>query len=135
MRKLQYHIVRGDPQVAALLLQGAVSRIRQNYQEKHFKVGITNNPHLRFKQRTYINYHDMFVVYETNQREHIEQMERILIDEFLEDAALANERGGGAGRKSSSPYFLYIAMRRKSRLGVYLITIRKLFKQRSEPAK
>lgn len=120
MKTLRYQVVRGHPTVAAPLLNGAVSRIKQDYKAAKFKIGITNNPELRHKHSTYAKYHAMFVLYQTDTRDHVEEMERSLIRLFWEVSGLANERGGGAGRKSQPPYYLYVAVRRKNQLLIYL---------------
>lgn len=120
MKTLRYQVVRGHPMVVAPLLNGAVSQIKQDYKAAIFKIGITNNPESRRKHSTYAKYHAMFVLYQTDTRNHAEEMERSLINLFWDDSGLANERGGGAGRKSKPPYYLYLAVRRTTSFRVYL---------------
>lgn len=112
MDNLHYQVIKGHPESAAPLLEGAVATIKKQHRAARYKIGITNNPKLRHRHRSYRSYHAMIVLYQTEIRDHVEEMERILIASFMGDKFLANQRGGGAGRKSEPPYYLYVAIRK-----------------------
>ncbi|KIX21856.1 hypothetical protein SY27_04010 [Flavobacterium sp. 316] len=75
------------------------------------KVGITSNPLNRFSKHNGSNkkWEKMIVKYETSSVKYINEMEKILINNFSD--LLLNEVAGGGGPNGGSPYYLYVLIK------------------------
>ncbi|MCO6175366.1 hypothetical protein NHF50_09955 [Flavobacterium sp. NRK F10] len=75
------------------------------------KVGITSNPLNRFSQHSNSGkgWKKMIVKYETSSVSYINEMEKLLIDNFSD--LLQNEIGGGGGPNGKPPYYLYLLLK------------------------
>lgn len=112
MRSLRYSVITGHPSLISSELKLAVASFTRADRAARYKIGITSCPERRHNERHYRRYHEMIVLYRTDEREHIEDVERSLIDHYWEERALANEIGGGGGRKGQPPYYLYVAVQK-----------------------
>lgn len=116
--EVRYELETGWP-VNSTLQQRISAYIRSD-RAKKFKVGITNNPERRASsydtqcaiQRA-TKYDEMIVVYQTQSKRNLDQMERFLIEYY--DGNSDNINNGGGGPKGVPPYFLYVVRRRLCR--------------------
>ena len=71
------------------------------------KIGITNNPEIRFKAHLRDGRWDKMVVkYSTNSVNYINELERVLIDNHWD--YITNQVRGGGGPNGQPPYYLYV---------------------------
>ena len=79
----------------------------------HKKIGITNNPAVRWAWHRQHGWRRMEVLYKSSSRDHVCELERRLVERLHLDVALGgqhhNARAGGGGRiPASGPYFVYL---------------------------
>ena len=75
-----------------------------------YRIGFTNNPETRARQRPYNNgqYSEMIVLYKTTSDRFVRQLEIALTNYFWESEGLEAERGAGGGAKGEPPHYLYM---------------------------
>ena len=100
---VSYNFITGRPEDIVSSLRRTVSALTRN--GRQFKVGITNNPEIRWK--SYQNhYEEMLVVYKSSSLKHVRELESALIDHNWEFGD--NLIGGGGGNYGEPPYYLYV---------------------------
>jgi hypothetical protein len=102
--------VTGRPGVVAPSLRRRVSAYTRHDRARAFKIGITNHPERRFRQSYAGTYDDMIVIYQSSSRQFIREMERDLIE--YNRVLCNNLIGGGGGRATTGPFYLYIVRER-----------------------
>ncbi|MCY4130154.1 MAG: hypothetical protein OXG15_13060 [Gammaproteobacteria bacterium] len=77
----------------------------------NFKFGMTNDPEERLSWYE-DNHSDLFekmvLLYKTHDREDAADLEKALIESYVNDTRMKNEIAGGGGGKGSAPYFVYV---------------------------
>lgn len=105
-----YEFTTGVPRRIAGSLRRRVSAYTRQDRVRAFKIGITTNPERRFRESYAGQYDEMIVVYQTSSRQYVCDVERDLVEH---NWALCNNRvGGGGGRSSTGPFYLYIVRNR-----------------------
>lgn len=93
---------------------GSVSNVTTNLKRSlsglirngcRFKIGITNNPNVRWNHHKYY-YSEMKVVYQTTSLKNVRLIEAILVDYYWEYCE--NIISGGGGSYGLPPYYLYV---------------------------
>jgi hypothetical protein len=103
---VSYEHMTGTPASVAGSLRRRVSAYTRQDRVRAFKIGITTNPERRFVESYTGEYEKMVVVYRTMSRRHVCDVERDLVEH---NWALCNNLvGGGGGRASTGPFYLYI---------------------------
>jgi hypothetical protein len=104
----------GHPNQVASALRRAVNahvRDANGHDVVRFKIGRTSEPEKRARGRDYsVGYDKMIVLYETNDPDHADDVERHLID--WSDGRSDNKKRGGAGPIGDEPYYVYVVIRR-----------------------
>ncbi|MEM6721804.1 MAG: GIY-YIG nuclease family protein [Bacteroidota bacterium] len=79
---------------------------------KKVKIGITNDPVRRARQHTKTrhNWDYMKVKYKTSSVNYVNQLERLLIDNYMD--YLTNEIRGGGGPKGEGYQYLYVLLKK-----------------------
>lgn len=72
-----------------------------------FKIGITGDPDVRANA---YDYEEMVVLYKTWSERHARELEAALVEDYRDWCD--NRRGGGGGRLSGPPYYLYVVLDR-----------------------
>ncbi len=101
----------GRPSTVASSLRRRVSAYTRQDVVRGFKIGITNNPRVRFSKREYSGYDEMIVLYRSSSLDSVSQVERDLIEHNKE--ITKNRIAGGGGNYGDPPYYLYIALRNR----------------------
>ena len=105
---VHYDEVEGHPANVKTTVKRKISgMVRRDSAVSTYKVGITNDPEVRWAKGYNDDYHEMRVVYSTKTREHIQEMERELI-EYYDDSE--NLVGGGGGISHHGPWYLYVVL-------------------------
>jgi hypothetical protein len=99
----------GRPSTVATSMRRRVSAYTREGVVRGFKIGITNNPSVRFSKKDYSRYDEMIVLYKSTSLESVSQVERDLIEHNEE--ITKNRIAGGGGNYGDPPYFLYIVLR------------------------
>jgi hypothetical protein len=73
-----------------------------------FKIGRTCDPDARASARDYAKYDELIVIYKTTSAEHVNDVERELIEYFETHDDIGNFRGGGGGPLGRPPYYVYV---------------------------
>lgn len=77
-----------------------------------FKIGITSDPEGR--ARKYIGtYERMVLIYRTESRNHVVQLEKMLVAYNFQLSE--NRTGGGGGKPGIGPFFLYVVTTRRKK--------------------
>lgn len=108
---VHFDLETGRPSTVASSLRRRVSAYTRQGVVRGFKIGITNNPHVRFFQKDYSGYDEMIVLYRSPSLESVSQVERDLIEHNEE--ITKNRIAGGGGNYGNPPYYLYIVLRHK----------------------
>lgn len=103
---IYYEHMTGTPARVASSLRRRVSQYTRQDRVRGFKIGITNNPERRFSESHAAQYDEMIVVYQTASRRHVCDVERDLVEHNRD--LCDNLVGGGGGRASTGPFYLYI---------------------------
>ncbi len=77
---------------------------------KRFKIGITNDPEGRASEYTR-KYSRMVVLFKTSSLTRIRNVERQMVDRYIDHPKNDNKVGGGGGDYGDSPYFLYVVLK------------------------
>jgi hypothetical protein len=101
----------GRPSVVASLLRRRVSAYTREGFVRGFKIGITNNPRVRFSKKDYSTYDEMIVLYKSSSLDSVSKVEYDLIDH--NEQITKNRIAGGGGNYGDPPYYLYIVLRNK----------------------
>jgi hypothetical protein len=99
----------GRPSTVVSSLRRRVSAYTRENIVRGFKIGITNDPRVRFSKKDYSSYQEMIVLYRSSSHASVKQVERDLIDHNKE--ITKNRIAGGGGNVGKPPYYLYIALR------------------------
>ncbi|HEX6372691.1 MAG TPA: hypothetical protein VF006_27470 [Longimicrobium sp.] len=103
---ISFDVETGRPQHVASSLRRRVSALTRMDRVRAFKIGITAEPERRFHESYAQKYDQMIVLYQTQSRTSICQIEQDLIDHNWE--VCDNLVRGGGGRACVGPYFLYV---------------------------
>src|SRR5258708_129782 len=101
----------GRPSTVATTLRRRLSAYTRKDVVGGFKIGITNNPRVRFLKKDYSGYDEMIVLYRSSSLDSVSQVERDLIEH--NKAITKNRIAGGGGNYGDPPYYLYIVLRNK----------------------
>ncbi|MCG8573371.1 MAG: GIY-YIG nuclease family protein [Flavobacteriales bacterium] len=106
---LEYDYWTGSLNDVKASLKRSVAQYIRNH--KKVKIGITNNPERRKNQHAGSDekWDKMIVKYQTFSINFIDQLEKLLIDEYWD--YIQNEIGGGGGPKGDPPYYLYVLLK------------------------
>lgn len=107
--KVVYSCFTGRPPNIVSCVSRVISACTREDRVRRFKVGITNNPEIRF-QRAYSKLYDkMIVVYRSSSLSNVSDLECDLIEHNRELAD--NMIGGGGGNYGDPPYFMYVVIK------------------------
>ncbi len=88
-----------------------VSALTRSDRVANFKIGISGDPEKRAEEYEDEGiYDEMVVLYKTESERFVRDGERFLIDRYRD--VCENTIGGGGGRLSGPPYYLYVVVRR-----------------------
>ena len=104
--RVLFDFVTGRPEEIVTTVLRKISALTRENLVRWFKVGITSDPHGRF--RKYVNYDRMIVVYKSPSLNSVRDLECELIEHNSELAD--NFIGGGGGRSGQPPYFMYVVV-------------------------
>jgi hypothetical protein len=99
----------GRPSMVASSLRRRVSAYTRKSVVRRFKIGITNDPRVRFSKKDYSSYDEMIVLYRSSSLDSVSEVECDLIDHNQE--ITKNRIAGGGGNYGDPPYYLYIVLR------------------------
>ena len=105
------HFITGRPATIASTSRRKIGALCR-YHGYHHKVGITNNPEVRFLRHAVNGARTMHVLYESSSLDNVRELERVLLAWLPIRTATGvyyNATGGGGGRvPKSGPYYLYV---------------------------
>lgn len=96
----------GHPDDVISTLKRSVGQLAKNVGS--FKIGRTCDPEARAGARDYAKFDELIVIYETTSAEHVNDVERELIEYYETHYDIGNFRGGGGGPLGHPPYFVYV---------------------------
>lgn len=96
----------GHPDDVISTLKRSVAGLAKNVGS--FKIGRTCDPDARARARDYAKFDELIVIYETMSAEHVNDVERELIEYFETHDDISNFRGGGGGPLGQPPYYVYV---------------------------
>lgn len=97
----------GHPEKVLSTLRRRVGQYTRNV--GGFKIGRTSTPVARAGQPEYADsYDELIVIYGTPHVEHVNFVERDLIDYFESHSDINNFRGGGGGPLGKAPHYVYV---------------------------
>src|ERR1039457_7225608 len=108
---VHFDFMTGRPSMVASALRRRVSAYTRKDLVRGLKIGITNNPRVRFSKKDYSGYGEMIVLYKSSSLDSVSEVECDLIDHNQE--ITKNRIAGGGGNYGDPPYYLYIVIRNK----------------------
>jgi hypothetical protein len=108
---VHFDFMTGRPSVVASTLRRRVSAYTRKDLIRGFKIGIINNPRVRFSKKDYSGYDEMIVLYKSSSLDSVSEVECDLIDHNQE--ITKNRIAGGGGNYGDPPFYLYIVIRNK----------------------
>ncbi len=109
--KVYFDFVTGRPSSVASTLRRRVSAYTRSNLDRGFKIGITNNPSVRFSNGYADDYDEMVVLYKSSSIDSVSEVERDLIEHNKD--ITQNRIAGGGGNYGEAPYYLYIVLKDK----------------------
>jgi hypothetical protein len=107
--QLVYDYLTGSPRDLVSGISRKISAYSRSDRVRWFKIGITNNPEVRF-WRAHIKYYDkMIVVYRSQSINSVSELEDLLVEHNRDLAD--NLISGGGGNYGEPPYFLYVVLK------------------------
>jgi hypothetical protein len=103
---LTYKIIEGHPDDVLPRLRRSVGQLARNVGE--FKIGRTSSPEVRASHHGYAHLDEMLVIYRTLHADHVNIVERDLIDYFSSHSDITNFRRGGGGLLGRAPHYVYL---------------------------
>ena len=108
---VHFDFMTGRPSMVAGTLRRRVSAYTRKELVRRFKIGITNNPRVRFSNKDYSGYDEMIVLYRSSSLASVSEVECDLIDH--NQKITKNRIAGGGGNYGDPPFYLYIVIRNK----------------------